>query len=128
MKPNYKFKVPIFYDSQVLVFFDKKKFMSWLDKETTHPSSKVEYVGGYSMWNTLKDETHFAVYTPPHCIPTIYHESLHIAWYILDNHGVTVDAGNHEALTYMQGFVAKRIIKAAEKYNKEDQDGTTIKE
>ncbi len=36
---------------------------------------------------------------------TIAHEAVHCAWRILDLAGVEVDAGNHEVLAYLVGWI-----------------------
>ncbi|QPB11393.1 hypothetical protein [Providencia phage Kokobel2] len=40
---------------------------------------------------------------------TISHESVHIAWRVLDRAGVKVDVDNHEALSYLVGWFAEKI-------------------
>lgn len=41
----------------------------------------------------------------------IYHESLHMAYYILESVGIKHDVNNHEVLCYLQGYIAKQIKK-----------------
>jgi len=49
---------------------------------------------------------------------TVWHESLHLAWYYLDILGVDVDYENHEVLAYTQEHVAKNIFECIAKYKK----------
>jgi hypothetical protein len=124
MKPDYKFRVPIYHDSQIYLFFDERRFKEFVDKNTAYNVDKIGAINGYSMWNTNNTQTHFAIYTVPTCTSTIYHESLHISWWILENHNVKIDEDNHEALTYLQGYIAEEIIKRSKKYlDKEEKDG-----
>ena len=39
----------------------------------------------------------------------VFHESLHLSYYILDNAGVKYDVDNHEAIAYLQGYIARKI-------------------
>ena len=48
----------------------------------------------------------------------IYHESLHITRWILDQVGVITNVDNHEAECYLQTFIAKEVISVLEKINK----------
>ena len=40
----------------------------------------------------------------------IYHECLHLAWFVLEAKGVAVDSDNQEALTYLQGYLAEQAL------------------
>lgn len=40
----------------------------------------------------------------------IAHECIHAAFHVLDHVGITVDNNNHEALTYLVGFLQKECI------------------
>ncbi len=42
-------------------------------------------------------------------IHTIHHEAIHCAWFILDYVGVHISEENHEALTYLEGYIAKTV-------------------
>jgi hypothetical protein len=54
----------------------------------------------------------FSIILTPNCkVNTIYHEALHMSWYILDYFGVALDANNHEAQTYLQSYIGDEIIK-----------------
>ena len=121
MKPNYEFTLPIFHDSLIYLFFDEQKFRKWIKEDTSYDVNKIGGIAGYSMWNTRGHETHFAIYVLPDCIETIFHESLHTAWYVLDNHGIKIDIDNHETLTYLQGYLANEIIKYSKKYLKKKE-------
>lgn len=39
----------------------------------------------------------------------LWHESLHMAWVILDGVGAQMGADNHEPLAYLQGWVASEV-------------------
>lgn len=41
---------------------------------------------------------------------TIYHESLHLAWEILDRIDIEINSNNHEVLAYLQEYIAKEVI------------------
>lgn len=45
----------------------------------------------------------------------ITHESLHIAWYILDEMKFTINVDDHEILAYLQGFIISEINKLIKK-------------
>jgi hypothetical protein len=41
---------------------------------------------------------------------TIYHESLHLAWEVLDRIDIEISPDNHEILAYLQEYIAKEVI------------------
>ena len=45
----------------------------------------------------------------PKAHSTISHETIHVAWDILETHGIIIDSQNHEALSYLVGFIVKKI-------------------
>jgi len=49
---------------------------------------------------------------------TLHHESIHVAWNILDRVGVRINEGNHEALTYLTEYIASRADEMIEKWKK----------
>ena len=51
-------------------------------------------------------------------VHTIHHESIHSAWFILDYIGIKIDADNHEALTYLEGYIASRVYDQISKWKK----------
>lgn len=42
-------------------------------------------------------------------LSVIAHEVIHASWFILDEAGVKIDADNHEALTYLVGYIIKNL-------------------
>jgi len=42
---------------------------------------------------------------------TMAHEAIHAAWYILEEAGIEVNSSNHEALTYLVGFIIAEVGK-----------------
>jgi hypothetical protein len=54
----------------------------------------------------------------------IYHESLHIAYWILGDSHVKISVENHESLAYLQGYIAEEIIKLLNKINNDDKKKT----
>lgn len=44
-------------------------------------------------------------------IPLLCHEITHACYGILDAKGLTVSADNHEALTYLQTYILKKLLK-----------------
>jgi len=51
-----------------------------------------------------------------HYVHTVHHESIHVAWNILERVGVKVDEANHEALTYLEGYIASKVYDQIEKW------------
>ncbi len=45
----------------------------------------------------------------------VYHEALHMSYYILDDRLVKFDVHNHEVLCYLQGHIAEKILKQLKK-------------
>ena len=122
MKPNYEFRLPIFNGGRVLVFFDAKKYNDWQEKAGLEISDITSSLG-LSSWSIVNDKHRFIIFTDPKDIHTIYHECLHTAWNILHYHNITVNIDNHESLAYVQNYLAEKIEKAAEKYNREENNG-----
>lgn len=54
-------------------------------------------------------------------VHTIHHEAIHTSWFILDYVGVKVDADNHEALTYLECFIAEKVYDQITKWKKESE-------
>ena len=122
MKPAYKFKVPLYHHGYVHLFFNEDAFRGWVAKTHGEDFKVPEGIDGYSMQSEFKGTTHHILYTRPDCISTIYHECLHIGWWILDTHNVKIDTYNHEALTYLQGWLAEKVIACSEKYKKKEKE------
>jgi len=51
-------------------------------------------------------------------VHTIHHEAIHVAWNILDRVGIKIDESNHEALTYLSGYIASRADEQIDKWKK----------
>ena len=47
---------------------------------------------------------------------TIYHEAVHLSWYILDALGITIDRHNHEIQAYLVEDIIEKITTQVEKY------------
>lgn len=53
---------------------------------------------------------HFIMYLPKeYREDVVWHEALHMAWYILDAHSVRISVNNHEALTYLQEAIVREV-------------------
>lgn len=50
-------------------------------------------------------------------LDTVHHECIHIAWNLLDYHGIKIDLNNHESLTYLSAYIFENIVAILEKIN-----------
>lgn len=62
-----------------------------------------------AMASTYNSQVYLTLgYPDTNCPNTIAHEAVHCAWRILDLAGVEVEAGNHEVLAYMTGWIVEQ--------------------
>lgn len=105
--------VPI-YGCEVLVSFNANALSKYLrDKHAVEQvisqanagqASIYEHDSGYRFYSVFVDRKNFAA-------GVLAHECVHCAWDILNDRGIMVDADNHEALTYLVGWLADEISK-----------------
>lgn len=89
----------------------RKAFLRCCSRYYGIDMSKSAFGEGYSAtFENQSGQLAFAMMVPEHyCEETVYHEALHIAWFVLDEAGVKVTADNHEMLAYMQGSIAHMV-------------------
>lgn len=103
-----KIKVEIYNsDLTVLIENNAKIAHKWIEKNNGEIPPKYAVGACY----TPKNGCPFIWIKSLKNIPHLCHEITHACYGILENRGVTVDAENHEALTYLQTFLLKRVLK-----------------
>lgn len=112
-----RFKIPIdIFDTEVQVWVgdirecakdaEKRYPGKYLEKGINYPVDAVAFGGHY---NT--DLRVFGILLSyDSAFGSIFHESLHVAWFILDNIGIEIDSYNNEILAYLQEFIAKKLM------------------
>lgn len=106
-------EVPI-YGSKVIVSFNSSALTKYLEKnhQVEHEipegnagqATVYEYESGWRFHSIYIDKDLYNV-------GVLAHECVHCGWHILDDVGVDLDADNHEALTYLVGWLAEEVNK-----------------
>ena len=124
-------KIPIYEDNLELYYGSGSDFKSVIERKYNETFYNLDaYCNGYSamlekvsgefvnihMVLFINDNSNILGYSE---INTIHHESIHIAWYILDRVGVKVEKNNHESLTYLEGYLAKIVCDKINKWKKQ---------
>lgn len=107
----YKIEIPV-YNDYILVYMAKDVEDAIKEVEDEYDVSFTNSDMFAALTTTLKKKGREVVIL---MMPTdasnkvIAHESVHLAWDILDSHYVKVDADNHEALTYLVEYIVGQI-------------------
>lgn len=123
--------IPIYEDKVELFYGDNDAFLDVVrDKYRVTFDNFDRYVTGYS-FILEKDRGKYTdilmglfirepmIQGQKKQIHTIHHESIHVAWNILDRIGVKIDESNHEALTYLEGYIADKVYEQIEEWKKQ---------
>lgn len=103
------------YSTYFTVFTNKDKFINYLKRK--HQISKVSVdmiKASEAFYYLLEDDGNYdyLMYLPEIYSDTVTaHETIHLAWGILERVGIKVSFANHEALTYLQGVIMDLIKK-----------------
>ena len=136
MSSSYNIHVPIYRFNLILVTGDTAKECEeetarlWAENNPLDPflvHGTVDFYGRFSVIDSphpdCRDMPFIAIVMKPNQYGkfsdkewqeeihmNIAHECIHAAFHILDHVGITVDGNNHEALTYLVGFLQKECI------------------
>ncbi len=107
--------VPPFDDAQVLVLYDEDAVRDFF-RENEVPEERLEeglYSKAVAIYEPHEDGALFIMsFHRDRTEPTVWHECLHMAWHLLNHHGVILTWENHEMLAYLQGYLAERVLKS----------------
>lgn len=105
-------KVDMFNDCEIAIFHDRKKYVLWFSERKMKKGLAASYNAEAVMAEDPDGKPWFLMYIPEDVKPDcLAHECLHIAWYVLDWHGIKVKYNNHEMLTYLMAHIMKQFYK-----------------
>lgn len=100
----------IIYPVEVGIFYTTTKADKWGESK----GILFDHEGNEAWTDTPIDadgNQYFLAYIPKHVdIPVVSHECTHLAIFVLDYVGITIDADNHEALCYLQEYLLKKVL------------------
>lgn len=105
--------IPI-YGCEVLVSFNARALQKYLrDNHEVEQDISEANAGLSSIYEHETGHRFYSVFVDKSCysVGVLSHECVHCAWDILNDRGIVVDADNHEALTYLVGWLAEEINK-----------------
>lgn len=112
MRPAFTIGIPTLNGARLPVYTDKAAAEAWRKRHDPEGDTARALVSADACAFRIvgADGGHsWALYVPPDASrERIGHECLHAAWFLLDSHGITVDVYNHEALAYLQEYLAVR--------------------
>lgn len=118
----YKIEIPLYRATVELHIGDSNKTIkNAIHRYGNDAEQLVKYENSwcFTTWfQTSKYESCFIMsINPKISIEDIYHEALHMAYYVLHDARVKTNVDNHETLCYLQGYIAEKIrkIKATQK-------------
>lgn len=94
-----------------------------LELEDRHKGLKLsDYVGDQGNHFTLIDNNvgrkfHYLIFYGEAYIITIYHESGHLAWELLESRRCDVSYENQEPLFYIQDYIAEKVLETIKEWN-----------
>lgn len=104
-----KVKVDMF-KQEIMVFCGRKDIDKWLEKNPVEDGE--EMAGQLSMCSGLAGvlftedgNGRWFIYLEEKDLSTLSHESVHVAYMMLEMVGVEHDANNHESFAYLQEFI-----------------------
>jgi hypothetical protein len=98
------------YRVQVGIFRDLRRLEAWLkERGLKRAADKATRACAMSSVDP-QGVTWFTAFVPADCqTSTLAHESLHLAWFILDSVDVQATVENHEALAYLLDYLCRQI-------------------
>ena len=111
---NYKIFVPIYKATVEVYICDESKDISETMKRLYDYDHDSTYTDAISMRIAYKSKLAFCLFLVDGKtkVSQIAHESLHLAWYILDHCNVEVDKHNQEALAYLIEYLCEEVLKS----------------
>jgi hypothetical protein len=122
--------IPIYGDNLELYYGDGSAFKTFVENKYNETFENLDsYCTGYS---AMLEKTsgkfvniHMVLFVNNNYnvleynyVHTVHHESIHVAWNILDRVGVRIDGSNHESLTYLESYIAEVVCNQIEKWKK----------
>lgn len=112
------FSVDMYFQPVTVIVGDKEVAIEWMRKRlrpSAFESSENNIRGsnGYALQAHTGNGAHNMIWVPDidKNYDTLVHESLHIAFYMLDYVGIHADPRSQEALAYLQGYLLDQIKK-----------------
>jgi len=101
-------------DVQIGIFFTKDKYIDWL----IYRGHDDDYIGAIQSRNEYAlasrddgyDNTYFTIFIPIEAkSKTIIHESVHLAFMVLDYYDIKIDVDNHEMLAILTSHIVREL-------------------
>lgn len=106
--------IPIWNYESILIYGTPEDISTYL--EDKHKGLDIsKYIGDYGNHfkvtdNNLKDSYDYLIIYEGYNNHTVYHESLHLAWEVLNSRMVEVDYDNQEPLAYLMDFISNEVL------------------
>lgn len=101
------------YDQEVMLFSSRKDFEKWMKKnpirEMEEMHQHIRQASGLAgmVCEAESEEARWFIYIEEYDLSVLSHEAVHISMMMLGVLGIEIDAANHEALAYLQGYIFK---------------------
>lgn len=93
----------------------KRFIKKYGDKEDL---DSVTDAGGVFLHSVPDDKEYHVIMGRTASAYYVAHECLHVTFQILDTCGVEYDSNNHEAFTYLHGYIVEQVDKRIDKFRK----------
>ena len=106
--------IPIWDDEIILIYGNQQEVTDYI--ENKHTGIDVsQYAGDQGNYfkvidNNRNKNYHYLVIYEQYTNHTVYHESLHVSWAILDSRGVEVSYNNQEPLAYLMDYISNEVL------------------
>lgn len=74
--------------------------------------------GGLFIHSDPDDKIYYLILERTSSVYYVAHECLHVTFHILDVCGVEYDSNNHEAFTYLHGYIVEQVDKRVERFRR----------
>jgi len=98
------------------VFKSNKKFKKKFGAE--YDFDGKDDAGGIFIHSVPDDKKYYLILERTSSVYYVAHECLHVTFHILDTCGVEYDSQNHEAFTYLHGYIVEQVDKRLEKFRR----------
>lgn len=98
------------------VFKSNKKFKKKFGEE--YDFDGKDDAGGIFIHSVPDDKKYYLILERTSSVYYVAHECLHVTFHILDTCGVEYDSQNHEAFTYLHGYIVEQVDKRLEKFRR----------
>ena len=109
--PDHTIEIEIFNRVQIGIFETQEKLSKWLE-EIGFPDEYIEpnENGSAQKIKNPRGKVWFILYLPKKAnIFILIHEAVHLAYFILDHHGIVFDIDNHEVFAYLVDYIVRKI-------------------